>query len=77
MTPAQRQAAYAAKRAKVTGIEKPIPTIRRPVRHIGGQVMENPPTITYRADKEAETRAQMRAAGFEFADEAPGRGGFW
>lgn len=77
MTPAQRQAAYAARRAAHTGIEKPIPTIRRPVRHIGGQTMENPPTITYRADKEAETRARMAAAGFEFADEVAGRGNFY
>jgi hypothetical protein len=60
------QAAYAAKRA----------TITRPIRHIGGATMENPPTITYRADTEAETRARMAMAGFEFADEAPGRGNF-
>jgi hypothetical protein len=39
--------------------------------------MEQPPTITYRADMEADTRARMAAAGFEFADEAPGKGNFW
>jgi hypothetical protein len=61
-----KQAAYAAKRATVT----------RPIRHIGGATMENPPKITYRADQEAETRARMAMAGFEFADEAPGRGNF-
>lgn len=52
-------------------------TITRPIRHIGGATMENPPTITYRADMEAETRARMAAAGFEFADEAPGKGNFF
>ena len=62
-----KQAAYAAKRATVT----------RPIRHIGGETMEQPPTITYRADMEADTRARMAAAGFEFADEAPGKGNFW
>lgn len=55
-----KQAAYAAKRR----------TITRPIRHIGGATMDQPPTITYRADMEAETRARMAAAGFEFADEA-------
>jgi hypothetical protein len=62
-----KQRAYEAKRATVT----------RPVRHIGGATMENPPTITYRADQEAETRARMAMAGFEFADEAPGVGNFF
>jgi hypothetical protein len=67
MTDDEKQTAYAAKRA----------TITRPIRHIGGETMDNPPTITYRADMEAETRARMAAAGFEFADEAPGKGNFW
>jgi hypothetical protein len=62
-----KQRAYEAKR----------PTVTRPVRQIGGMVMENPPQITYRADQEAETRARMAMAGFEFADETPGLGNWW
>jgi hypothetical protein len=62
----RKQREYAAKRATVT----------RPVRQIGGATMDNPPKITYRADQEAETRARMAVAGFEFADEAPVKGNF-
>lgn len=68
------QAAYAAKRqAHAAGAQ----VVTRPIRHIGGETMDNPPRITFRVDMEAETRAKMALAGFEFADEAPGRGNFF
>lgn len=70
-----KQAAYAAKRAAITG--RAPTTVTRPVRVIGLSAMDAPPRITYRADMEAEVRAQMAAAGFEFADEAPGTGNFF
>ncbi len=65
-THAERRAAYEAKRRTVT----------RPIRRIGGPDMDNPPRIVFRVDQEAETRAAMAQAGFEFADEAPGLGNF-
>lgn len=70
-----KQAAYAAKRAAITG--RAPTTVTRPVRVIGLSAMDAPPRITYRADMEAEVRAQMAAAGFEFADEVAGRGNFY
>lgn len=68
------QAAYAAKRQAATEGKH---VVVRPIRIIGGPTMDNPPAITFRADMEAETRAKMALAGFEFADEAPGRGNFF
>jgi len=62
-----KQAIYAATRRTVT----------RPVRVIGQPIMDSPPRIVYRVDKEDAVRAQMATAGFEFADEPPGRGNFW
>ena len=53
------------------------PTITRPVRVIGQPIMDAPPRLVFRADMEAEVRAQMAQAGFAFADEAPGKGHFW
>lgn len=53
------------------------PTITRPLRHIGQPDMEHAPAITYRADMESEVRERLRAAGLEFADEAPGPGNFF
>ncbi len=70
-----KQDAYAARRAAVTG--RTPTTITRPVRVIGHPAMDAPPRIVYRADMEAEVRAQMAQAGFEFADESPGRGNFY
>ncbi len=70
-----KQAAYAAKRAAITG--RAPTTVTRPVRVIGLSAMDAPPRITYRADMEAEVRARMAAAGFEFADEVAGRGNFY
>ncbi len=68
------QAAYAAKRqAHAAGVH----VVTRPIRRIGDVAMDNPPRITFRADMEAETRAKMALAGFEFADEPPGRGNFF
>jgi len=52
-------------------------TATRPVRVIGQPTMDSPPRIVYRVDMEAEVRAQMAAAGFEFADEPAGRGNFY
>jgi hypothetical protein len=62
-----KQALYAATRRTAT----------RPVRVIGQPIMDSPPRIVFRADMEAEIRAQMAQAGFEFADEPPGKGNFW
>lgn len=67
MTHEEKQAFYAATRRTAT----------RPVRVIGQPIMDSPPRIVYRADMEAEIRAQMAQAGFEFADEPPGVGNFW
>lgn len=69
-----KQAAYAAERRAATEGKH---VVVRPIRLIGGPTMDNPPAITFRADMEAETRAKMALAGFEFADEAPGRGNFF
>jgi len=62
-----KQALYAATRRTAT----------RPVRVIGQPIMDSPPRIVYRVDEEAAVRAQMKMAGFEFADEPPGVGSFW
>jgi hypothetical protein len=55
------------------------PVITRPIRHIGVPYAPAPGvsyapraqriSITYRADTEAETRARLARAGFEFDDE--------
>ncbi len=75
-TAATLQAAYARKRRAHTGAAT-VATVTRPLRHIGQPDMEHAPSITYRADMEADVRERLRAAGMEFADEAPTKGTFW
>ena len=52
------------------GVTTP-PVITRPIRHIGIPYAPGARrvTITYRADMEADTRARLARAGFEFDDE--------
>jgi hypothetical protein len=47
------------------------PVITRPIRHIGQRYTPGAQriSITYRADTEADTRARLARAGFEFDDE--------
>lgn len=70
MTDAQKQAAYEAKRRAATAIVSPIAVVTREVRHVGGQVMAHPLTITYRTDMHAEVVAMLERAGMVLAGDA-------
>lgn len=71
-----KQARYALKRAETQTPTIPLTRVR-PVRVIGGATMDAPPRIQYLTADEAEVRANLAAAGMEFADETAGKGNFW
>lgn len=69
MTPEAKQAAYAAKRAARTGYKPPAGVVTREVRHINGETLEQPLTITYHASTEADVLAKLHAAGLRFVED--------
>ena len=71
---ADKQRAYEAKRREVTGMAAPPATVTREVRHIGGQTMAHPLTITYRTDMRDEVEAMLERAGMVMAGDG---GTFW
>ena len=77
MTDSEKQAAYAAKRRERAGLHVTPQTVTRDVRHSGQPVMDTPLRITFRADKEDETREILHKAGLVFANEPDLPGAFY
>jgi hypothetical protein len=48
---------------------KPDGVVTRQVRHINGEVLKQPLTVTYHVSNEAETLDVLRRAGMEFVDD--------
>lgn len=70
MNDAEKQSAYEAKRRAVTDAAAPIAIVTREVRHVGGQAMAHPLTITYRTDMRADVVAMLERAGMVMAGDA-------
>ena len=77
MNHADKQAAYAAKRAARTGYTAPPGVVTREVRHVGHEAVPGPLTITYHVSTEAEVLGMLRAAGLRFVGDSNEAGGFW
>lgn len=65
-----KQTVYEAKRRALTDAAALIATVTREVRHVGGQTMAHPLTITYRTDMHAEVVAMLERAAMVMAGDA-------
>ena len=77
MNHADKQAAYAAKRAARTGYTAPPGVVTRQVQHVNGVTLQQPLTVTYHVSTEAEVLGMLRAAGLRFVGDSNEAGGFW
>ena len=77
MNHADKQAAYAAKRAARTGYTPPPGVVTRQVQHVNGVTLQQPLTVTYHVSTEAEALGMLRAAGLRFVGDSNEAGGFW